>query len=249
VTASAARYDTIGHGYIRHRRTDPRLSARLWAAVGDGRRIVNVGAGTGSYEDGAGARALVAVEPSSVMMRQRAGTRPVVQAEAEHLPFPDGAFDAALAILTVHHWADLALGLSELRRVARRQVVFGIDPDMHNRLWLIADYVPAIADLMATEPTLDEVVDGLNAHTVEVVPIPADCPDGFLMAYWRRPEKYLNEEVQASTSGFSRLQPAAYTEGLDRLRRDLASGRWQRRHADLLERDEFDVGLRLVIAG
>lgn len=247
--ALGARYDRIGRGYARHRRSDPRLSARLWAALGDARTVVNVGAGTGSYEDGAGTRSLVAVEPSAVMIDQRAGTHPVVQAEAERLPFADGAFDAAMAILTVHHWGDLALGLSELRRVARRQVVMGIDPDMHNHLWLIADYVPAIAGLMISEPTLEEVVEGMGAHTVEVVPIPADCPDGFLMAYWQRPERYLDPEVQASTSGFARLQPPEFADGLDRLQRDLADGSWQRRYGHLLALDELDVGLRLVIAG
>src|SRR5581483_1399483 len=122
--------------------TDPRLAARLWAAAGTARTIVNVGAGTGSYEDGAADRSLLAVEPSTVMIEQRAKTNPVVQAEAEHLPFPDGSFDVAMAILTVHHWADPSLGLSELRRVAHRQIVFGIDPAMHNRLWLIEEYVP-----------------------------------------------------------------------------------------------------------
>src|SRR5581483_10682059 len=238
--APVARYDCIGHGYIRHRRTDPRLAARLWAAVGPAQTVVNVGAGTGSYEGGAAGRTLIAVEPSTVMIEQRGPMHPVVQAEAEHLPLPDGAFDVAVAILTVHHWADLRLGLSELRRVARRQVVFGIDPTLHNHLWLIEEYAPAIADLMATEPTLEEVVDGLGAHTVEVVPIPADCPDGFLMAYWQRPAEYLDPAVQAGTSGFSRLEPADYADGRVRLAADLDSGRWQRRHADLLERAELD---------
>lgn len=246
---ASARYDTIGHGYARHRRTDPRLAERLWAAVGDASSVLNVGAGTGSYEAEAGARRLIGVEPSGVMIGQRDGTRPVVQAAAEHLPFADDAFDVAMAILTVHHWPDLALGLSELQRTSHRQIVMGIDPDAHNRLWLIDEYVPAIAGLMATEPTLDDVVDGLGAHTVEVIPIPADCPDGFLMAYWRRPECYLDPELQATTSGFARLAPDEYAEGLERLRRDLDDGSWHRRHPDLLSHDAWDVGLRLVIAG
>jgi SAM-dependent methyltransferase len=245
-----ARYDTIGRGYTLQRRPDPRISACIWDAIGDGGRLVNVGAGTGSYEEGAKGRPLVAVEPSSVMINQRPpGAAPVLKATAEHLPLADRSFDAALAFLTVHHWPDVELGLSELRRVAQRQFVLGIDPVQHNRLWLVEEYVPAIRDLMDQEPSLELVVEALDAHTVKTIPIPADCVDGFIMAFWRRPEAYLDPEVQAATSGFARLGAADRDPGLDRLRRDLADGSWHRRHAELLDLDEFDVGLRLVIAG
>jgi SAM-dependent methyltransferase len=245
-----ARYDTIGRGYTHQRRPDPRISARIWDAIGGAASVVNVGAGTGSYEEGAKGRPLVAVEPSSVMISQRdTGAAPVLQGTAEHLPLADQSFDAALAFLTVHHWPDVELGLSELRRVARRQFVVGIDPDRHNQLWLIQEYVPAIRDLMDKEPSLERVVDGLDAHTVETIPIPADCVDGFIMAFWRRPEAYLDPEVHAATSGFARLAAADRDPGLEQLRRDLADGSWRQRYADLLDLDEFDVGLRLVIAG
>ncbi len=255
---SVARYDTIGHRYTDRRRPDPRIEAQIWAAIGEATRIVNVGAGTGSYETDPGpapepARAtdgrVVAVEPSAVMIDQRApGAAPVVRATAEHLPFGTATFDVALAVLTVHHWAGLRAGLREMRRVAGRQVVMTIDAEVHDRLWLIHEYVPAIRGMSDGAP-LDEVVDLLQAHTVEVVPIPADCTDGFLLAYWSRPEQYLEQAARANTSAFARLSPAEVEPGLTRLARDLADGTWARHHADLLHLSEFDAGLRLVIAG
>jgi len=245
--APAARYDTIGHGYAARRRPDPRIAAQIWSAVGEAERILNVGAGTGSYESGG--RRIVAVEPSAVMIGQRpAGTGPAVQAVAEHLPFADGTFDVALALMTVHHWPDLARGLAELRRVARRQVVFTFDPAVHDTIWILREYVPAALGLADTA-ALDQVVDLLGARRVEVVPVPADCTDGFLLAYWRRPEQFLLPEVRAATSAFARLPQSDVEPGLARLARDLADGSWRARHADLLDRVSLDAGLRLVIAG
>ena len=149
---------------------------------------------------------------------------------------------------TVHHWHDLAAGLQELRRVARRQVVMTIDTDVHDELWLFREYVPAIVGMSAASP-LPAVVEGLGAHTVETLPIPADCSDGFVMAYWRRPEQFLDPVARANTSAFARLDPADYLPGLAHLERDLADGSWVARHGDLLGRPEHDAGLRLVTAG
>jgi SAM-dependent methyltransferase len=241
------RYDAIGHGYADYRRPDPRIAARIWAAVGAARTIVNVGAGAGSYEDPA--RTMVAVEPSQTMIDQRpVEAAPALRATAEHLPFGDGRFDVAMALMTVHHWGDLGQGLAELRRVARRQVVFTFDPALHDSLWIFSEYVPGIIGMSDTAP-LEAVMAGLDTERVEVIPVPADCTDGFITAYWQRPEQYLDPGVRAATSGFSLLPHDQVETGMDALRHDLDSGAWHRRHGDLLEMTEFDLGLRLVIAG
>jgi SAM-dependent methyltransferase len=243
----AQRYDTIGVGYAAFRRPDPRIAAQIWAAVGEADRIVNVGAGTGSYEDPT--RRMIAVEPSAVMIGQRpAGAPPVVQAAAEHLPFPDDSFDVALALLTVHHWADMHQGLSELKRVSARQLIFTFDPTQHDKTWIFNEYVPAALGL-ADDGRLDFVIETLAVDRIEVVPVPADCADGFALAYWRRPHMYLDPAVRAGISGLARLNPADVEPGMVRLAEDLASGAWQERHADLLQRETFDAGLRLVVAG
>jgi len=243
----APHYDTIGQGYTRFRRPDPRIAAQIWAAIGDAARIVNVGAGAGSYEEAG--RHIVAVEPSAVMVRQRepAGA-PAVRAAAEHLPFPDRSFDAAMAMMTVHHWADLRGGLRELRRVAPLQVVFTFDPAAHDASWVFNEYVPAALGLADGTP-LEAVIDALGDARVEIVPVPGDCTDGFATAYWKRPECYLSPSARASISAFARLEPTQVEPGMARLARDLASGAWHERHADLLELDSIDTGLRLVVAG
>ncbi len=244
---TAQRYDTIGHGYTSFRRPDPRIAAQIWSAIGDAARIVNVGAGTGSYEDAN--RNVVAVEPSAVMVSQRGpDSAPVVRAAAEHLPFPDRSFDVALASMTVHHWLDLRAGLAEMCRVADRQVIFTFDPSMHDALWVLTEYVPASVGFAEAAP-LDEVIDVVGPCRVEVVLTPADCTDGFASAYWRRPEQYLSPSLRASISVLARLDPADVEPGMAQLARDLASGAWHRRHADLLQKESIDAGLRLVISG
>jgi len=244
--ASSQRYDTIGVGYTTFRHPDPRIEAQIWAAVGDAERIVNVGAGTGSYERRD--RNMVAVEPSAVMVSQRDAKVPVVRAAAEALPFSDSTFDVALALMTVHHWKDLHRGLAELRRVSRRQLVFTFDPAMHDSLWVFTDYVPASMGF-AKEAPIEIVLDALETDRVEIVPTPADCTDGFASAYWRRPEQYLSPIARGNISAFARLQPSLVEPGMAQLARDLASGVWQERHADLLTRETLDCGLRLVIGG
>lgn len=242
---TGAVYDRIGIGYAERRRPDPRIAARIAAALGECGSVVNVGAGAGSYEPED--RFVIAVEPSTEMLRQRPRTAaPAVQASADRLPFRDSSFDAALAILTVHHWPRRSEGLAELRRVARERIVLLTFDSEHTGFWLTQDYFPEIA---ADDRQRFQSVQELAAHfgrvAVHAVPIPADCVDGFLGAYWRRPEAYLDPRVRAAMSSFSRFDPAA---GLGRLERDLASGEWGRRHSALLAQTELDLGYRLVIA-
>ena len=239
-------YDRIGDGYAAVRREEPAIAAAIHAALGDARTVVNVGAGAGSYEPRD--RDVIAVEPSPVMLAQRpVGAAPAVQAGAEALPFADGAFDAAMAVLSDHHWPDRAGGLRELRRVARRRaVVFQCDLDAQlAAFWLVRDYLTTFRpDAM----TVAEIAARLGAERVEPVPIPADCRDGFLGAYWRRPTAYLDPRVRTGISVFRLLPPADVDAALERLRADLESGEWARRNAELLERDAIDLGYRLIVA-
>jgi SAM-dependent methyltransferase len=181
-----------------------------------------------------------------------AAAAPCVCAAAESLPFPDASFDAAMAVLTMQHWADLAAGLAELRRVARRRVVlFTWIPEIDDGLWLTRDYLPAIRERdRLIFPTVHAIVAGLApcSPVVEPVPVPCDCGDGFLGAYWRRPEAYLDPVVQAGISSFVELDDELLRTGLDRLAADLASGAWRRRNVRLLELEQMDLAYRLVTA-
>lgn len=248
---TAARYDAIGVGYARRRRADPRIAARISAALAGATRVVNVGAGSGSYEP---ASTLVAVEPSEVMIAQRpGGSAPVVRGVAERLPLPDGCGGAGLASMTVHHWSDPLRGLRELVRVApARTVLFQWDSAEVARYWMIADYFPQIAAREADLPDAGRIAAMLaslgRVVRIEVVPVPADCTDGFAGAYWARPEAFLDPAVRRANSGLALLDPAVRDEGVERLRADLASGAWHERHGRLLDRDVLDVGVRLVVA-
>jgi SAM-dependent methyltransferase len=245
---SAPAYDSIGVGYARHRRPDPRIERAIHEALGPARSIVNVGAGAGSYEPVD--RFVLAIEPSLEMIRQRPpGAAPCLQGTAESLGFQDRVFDAALALLTVHHWSNPRVGVAELARVARGVVVFTFDPAVHNSFWLFQDYVPAMTRLSSTAGVLpvDDIARIVEADRIEEVLIPHDCVDGFGWAYWRRPEAYLLEDVRRCISGFG-LAPAADVErGMAQLRRDLDSGRWHDRYGHLLDLDAVDGGFRLVI--
>ena len=242
-------YDVIGRSYTATRATDPRIAAAIWDALGASHTVVNVGAGTGSYEPPD--REVTAVEPSEVMIAQRPpGAAPVVQASAEALPFEDDAFDAAMAILTLHHWGDWRAGLDELRRVARRVVVFSWDPSFAGRLWVSAEYFPELIDEdVENFPSLADQAGALRALRVAAVPIPADCRDGFYGAHWRRPEAYLDPVVRAGISTMAKRAPGELDAGLARLADDIRTGAWAERHADLLERDELDLGYRLLVSG
>lgn len=237
-------YDTIGRRYAEYRRPDPRIAAQIERALGDARTVVNVGAGTGSYEPED--RAVVAVEPSEVMLAQRRGG-PVARAVAEALPFPDGTFDAAMAILTVHHWTDVDAGLAELCRVAPRRVVFATDLEVCFRYWLLRDYLLDIFEDWE-EPTIDEIAERIGADRIEVIPVPADCTDGFWAAYWKRPEAYLDPGARGAISGLARQDPAVLAPRLDRLAADLASGAWAERNAELADVDTIDAGYRLLVS-
>ncbi len=174
---------------------------------------------------------------------------PVVCGTAERLPFADAAFDVALAIFTVHHWTDPATGLAELRRVARKQVVVTWDPDVFaERFWLVRDYLPEIASHDAKLATLDTVVAHLRHSVVDPLPVPEDCTDGFLGAYWKRPSAYLDPAVRGAASGLALLDRRVVSAAMDRLRTDVATGRWHARYAEMNELREIDLGYRLVIA-
>ncbi len=242
-------YDTIGATYTLTRRTDPRIAAQIWDALGDARTVVNVGAGTGSYEPSD--RYVLAVEPSALMRSQRRPDgAPCLIGSAESLPFDDQSFDAAIAVATIHHWPDPIAGLREMRRVARRVVVFthdSSDAGWLHRFWLTRDYLPEIADLLVGRPALSELADAIGAR-VEPVPIPWDCTDGFLEAHWRRPEAYLDDSVRRGVSVWSRVGPEVEQRVVRSLRDDLASGRWAERNRDLVDLDAAELGLRLLIA-
>lgn len=240
-------YGTLGVGYATHRRTDPRIAAPIHRALAGCASVVNIGAGAGSYEP---ASTVLAVESSVTMLAQRPpGAAPAVRATAEALPLADGAVDAALAVLTVHHWADPARGLAELARVARRQVVLTWDPARVQRFWLITDYLPEIGEQERGQACLHTVVGELPGPlTVVPVPVPPDCLDGFLAAHWQRPHAYLDPAVRAAASGLARLPDAVLERGLGRLADDLTTGRWHDRHAELLNLNELDCGYRLVVA-
>ena len=238
-------YDTIGATYTVTRRTEPRIAAQVWAALGDARTVLNVGAGTGSYEPSD--RDVTAVEPSAVMRAQRpAGAAPCVAATAESLPFEDQSFDAAMAFATIDHWQDPIAGLREMRRVARRVGVLTCDSSDPDRFWLTRDYLPEHPGLWAGRPSLTELSRAIDAR-VEPVPIPWDCADGFYEAYWRRPEAYLDEHVRRGISVWARVGPAAEQRAVRSLRDDLASGRWTERHRDLVDLDAAELGLRLLV--
>jgi SAM-dependent methyltransferase len=239
-------YDDIGRSYSRVRQSDPRIAAAIAKAVAGCRSILNVGAGAGSYEPKS--RSVIAVEPSRTMIAQRPpGAAPVVQARAESLPFRDASFDAVVGILTVHHWQSQERGFSECARVARSRVVFlTIEVDDCARFWLF-DYLP---DLIRVDrhifPNLARFEEAFGPVQVTAVPVPADCRDGFLGAYWKRPRAYLDPAVRAGISTFAKT--GNITAQLARLENDLDSGAWQQRYANLENIYELDLGYRLVTA-
>jgi SAM-dependent methyltransferase len=240
-------YDRIGLGYARFRKPDPRIAAQLMSALEDAQTVVNVGAGTGSYEPAD--RVVLAVEPSEEMVKQRSpDAAPCIRAAAERLPLFDQSFDAAMALLTIHHWSDPVRGLRELVRVARRVVVFSYDPTVHRKFWLWREYFPAATATSAvSELPIDQVAEIIGADLVETILVPHDCSDGFGPAYWRRPAAYLDPDVRRCISGLARLPANDIEPGLDRLRRDLDTGAWHSRHRDLLDLNAIDAGLRLIV--
>lgn len=243
-----ALYDSIGRGYATFRRPDQRIASAVDAALGDAVSVVNIGAGAGSYEPPG--RTVIAVEPSDVMIRQRpVGAAPCLRGSAEALPLETASVDAAMAVLSVHHWVDLERGLAEMARVARERVVLLTWVPDAAPFWLTDDYFP---EILAHDRTIFPGAGVLGAILERVigpvrmtpVPIPHDCTDGFLCAYWRRPDCYLDAGRRGAISSFARIDAEG---GLARLRDDLASGRWAERNGALLELDALDVGYRIVV--
>ncbi|MEM7326251.1 MAG: class I SAM-dependent methyltransferase [Actinomycetota bacterium] len=241
-------YRTISSTYATTRQEDPRVAARIHQAIGTADRVVNVGAGTGNYEPTD--RSVVAVEPSEEMIaKRRPGAAPVVRGVAEALPFEDGAFDAAMACLTLHHWQDRRRGLAELRRVASRQVVFLFEPAATYSMWVV-DYWPSALDLPSEQdlPAAEDLGEILSVVDLQPVPIPIDCTDGFGAAFWGRPEAYLDPAVQQGMSWLAQLPEETLAGGSARLDADLRSGAWDERYGHLRELETLDVGYRLVVA-
>ena len=228
------------------RRADARIASQILHALGDAGTVLNVGAGTGSYEPSD--RKVLAVEPSAVMISQRISSVPCVQAAAESLPFRDAAFDAVMGVLTIHHWSHLERGLTELKRVARQRVVlFTWDPDFDERFWLTRDYLPQILEIdRARYPRLADLERSLGPLRIAPVPIPADCTDGFRSAYWKRPEAYLDPEVRQSISAFAALEPATVDRFVAQLAADLQSGVWASRNPEVASSGTLDTGCRIV---
>lgn len=241
------RYDVIGRSYATARREDPRIATQIHEALGQG-SVVNVGAGSGNYEPTD--RAVVAVEPSMQMILQRAGRRaPAVRGVAESLPFPDASFEVAMAVLTLHHWSDPVAGLVEMSRVAARHVVFYFEATETHSFWAL-EYFPAALSLPTERNPPGELLlrDHLRVTEVRKVLVPADCTDGFGVAFWARPEAYLDPDVHAGTSWLAMLPQDERHRGAARLRADLGSGEWDRRHGHLRQQDAFDGGYRIAIA-
>jgi len=253
-TAPRELYDTIGRGYGRSRATDPRIEAVLHRALGGAGTVANVGAGTGSYEPTD--RAVIAIEPSSVMLAQRPpGSAPAIRARAEALPLADRSVDAVLAVLTLHHWSDREAGLRECARVARQRVVILTWDPATDGFWLVRDYLPAFLAMDRVQfPELGSIRAALGADVaMEVMPlaIPQDCTAGFLGAFWRRPAAYLDAGVRAGISSFARQEGSDAAEtaaGLARLGADLASGAWIARYGAMASSETLDVGYRVVVA-
>jgi SAM-dependent methyltransferase len=248
---TTARYDAIGAGYARTRREDPRLRRRIEAALGAARTVVNVGAGAGSYEPRD--RHVVAIEPSDVMAAQRPpDIAPAIRATADDLPLRDDALDAAMAVLTIHHWDEgRERGVRELRRVARGPVVIlTIDIAVSEALWMFVEYLPEVVALdRETFPAVDRLASWLGGSvTVTPVPVARDTPDQTLLSFWAHPERFLDADARASVSGLARMQPAVVDRCVAAVGRDLASGAWDERHGHLRALDELDAGLRLVVA-
>jgi SAM-dependent methyltransferase len=250
IMTAQPRYDRIGEGYARTRQEDPRLRANIFAALGTARTVVNVGAGAGSYEPRD--RHVIAIEPSDVMAAQRSRElAPALRATADSLPLRDGSVDAAMAILSVHHWDEAQeRGVRELRRVAAGPVVIvTCDPEVSGAMWLLADYLPEVGALdRRIFPAPEKLAAWLGGSTrIEVIPVPRDTCDWTLMSFWAHPERVLDADARNGTSGFTRMEPTVIERVVAAVRRDLAAGIWDARHGHLRKLDAYDAGMRMVI--
>ena len=248
--STAAQYDTIGQGYSQTRREEPTIRDRIHAALGNARTVVDVGAGAGSYEPSD--RHVVAIEPSGVMIAQRPSeSAPAICATATNLPLRDDSFDAAMSVVSLHHWDDCQKGVRELRRVTRGPVILlTYDAEVSGQMWLMADYLPETAALdRQIFPAPEQLGAWLGGRfTVEIVPIPRDCKDWMIGSFWAHPERVLDPEARAATSGFSRMDTQIVERVVSNVSRDLQSGDWDKRYGQLRGLNSFDAGLRLVVA-
>ncbi|HWX96350.1 MAG TPA: methyltransferase domain-containing protein [Solirubrobacteraceae bacterium] len=246
--SSRVDYERHGRTYALHRRADPRIAARIHAALGHARTVLNVGAGTGSYEPHD--RWVLAVEPSATMRAQRPqDAAPAIDARAEALPLDDDAVDAAMACVTIHHWEPPWAGLAELRRVSRGPVViftFELD-DLPP--WQQEFLREGLVIERPRFPLIEDVAAALGGRTrVERIPTPGDCVDGFFEAFWRRPEALLDPSIRGAQSMWRLLDPGVEDRIVDRLAAALSSGAWDAEQGRLREQDSFDGALRLVIS-
>ena len=241
-------YDRIGASYNTTRREDPRIAALIVEALGDARSVVNVGAGTGAYEPTD--RDVVAIEPSAKMIAQRAwNAARAIRASAEQIPLADRSVDAAMAVNTLQHWTDVRAGLRELRRIARKRIVIFLrHGEVGTPFWLFDEYFPSIDRSRRISTIVSVIHEELPSVTARTVLFPCDCSDGVGTAYWNRPEMYLDEEVRKNISNFAMADRAEIEKGVERLRSDLASGKWDRRHGHLRAMNAIDLGHRILIA-
>ena len=247
----SARYDSIGHGYAATRREEPRFREIILAALGHAKSVVNVGAGAGSYEPRD--RYVLAIEPSDVMAAQRPrALAPAIRGEAHRLPLRDGSVEAAMSVLSLHHWeTHQEQGVRELRRVASGPVVlFTCDPEVSGSMWLMKDYLPEVADLdRRIFPDIERLATWLGGRTrIDVIPIPRDTCDWMLMSFWAHPERVLDASARNATSGFARMSTDVVERVVASVERDLHDGTWDARHGHLRKLDEYDAGLRLVVS-
>jgi SAM-dependent methyltransferase len=246
---NAPAYDRIGLSYSAVRRADPRFERAIWDALGDARSVLNIGAGAGSYEPRD--REVIAVEPSPVMIAQRPpGCAPAIQGVAESIPMAKDSVDATMGVFTMQHWDDVERGLAEVLRVTRKRIVLlTLDVEVTGQMWLCSDYLPEIVEHdRQAFPSIAHLRAALPVVRVKPIPVPADCTDGFCVSLWSRPEAHLDPEVRRASSIWHRLAPSIVNRGLDRLRCDLDSGRWEERYGHLRTQSTLDIGLRLVTA-
>ncbi|MBP3039156.1 class I SAM-dependent methyltransferase [Bacillaceae bacterium Marseille-Q3522] len=246
----AFNYDKHGQHYSHYRRTDPRIAKYVYEALADAQTILNVGAGSGSYEPEN--KYVMAVEPSAAMrsQRQKMGKAPAIIGTAEKLPFDDEAFDASMAMVTVHHWRDLPKGLRELRRVTRNQVVImTFDPNALELFWNARYFSELIEVEKARYPEIAFITKTLGGNCeVRSIPIPFDCVDGFQEAFLGRPEAFLNKEIRKSQSAWGFLSEDTERRLVTRLASDLESGKWDQEYGEYRQKAFFSGSLRLIIA-
>ncbi len=244
----APRYDRIGVGYAQHRRADPRIAQQIHSALGAGASVANVGAGSGSYEPTD--RTVISIEPSAVMAAQRARSAPAVRGFAHALPLHDDGVDAAMSVLSLHHWDDHTKdGVLEMRRVASGPVVIvTFDAAISGQMWLVADYMPELRELDdQIFPRPELIAEWLGSARIDVIPVARDCEDKMLGAFWAHPEWVLDPEIRQVTSGFARQSAETVARVEQAVRADLASGAWDARYGELRALQQLDVGLRLIV--